>query len=136
MLVEMPKTGAAPDEINITDDEAAAMARAITNLFDRWQLSDVEACEILGGMAARTWARWKKGEIGRVDRDLAMRMSILLGIHKGLRYMFTAPQRGYEWIKKANKAFGGKSALEVMLQGSMFDLARVRSYLDAERGGK
>lgn len=136
MLVEMPKTDAAPDQIKITDDEAAAMARAITNLFDRWQLSDVEACEILGGMAARTWARWKKGEIGRVDRDLAMRMSILLGIHKGLRYMFTAPQRGYEWIKKANKAFGGKSALEVMLQGSMFDLARVRSYLDAERGGK
>lgn len=136
MLVEMPKTGAAPDQINITEDEATAMARAITNLFDRWQLSDVEACEILGGMAARTWARWKKGEIGRVDRDLAMRMSILLGIHKGLRYMFTAPQRGYEWIKKANKAFGGKSALEVMLQGSMFDLARVRSYLDAERGGK
>lgn len=136
MLIEMPKTGAAPDQMNITDDEAAAMARAITNLFDRWQLSDVEACEILGGMAARTWARWKKGEIGRVDRDLAMRMSILLGIHKGLRYMFTAPQRGYEWIKKANKAFGGKSALEVMLQGSMFDLARVRSYLDAERGGK
>ena len=136
MLLEVQTTTAQPEHTAITEDEAAALARAVTNLFDRWGLSDVEACQLLGGMAARTWARWKKGEIGRIDRDLAMRLSILLGIHKGLRYMFSDPHRGYAWIKKPNSAFGGVSALNIMMQGSMFDLARIRSYLDAERGGR
>ena len=58
-----------------------------------------------------------------------------MGIHKALRLIFAEPQRGYDWIKAANAAFGGKSALEVMLGGELTDLMRVRRYLDAERGG-
>ena len=135
MLLEVPKTNSQPERLEMTEQEASALARAVTNLFDRWGLSDGEACQLLGGMAARTWARWKKGDIGRIDRDLAMRMSILVGIHKGLRYMFSDPQRGYRWVKKANSVFSGQSALQVMLHGSIFDLQRVRTYLDAERGG-
>ena len=34
-----------------------------------------------------------------------------------------------------NKAFDGKSALDVMMNGYLTDLMRVRNYLDAERGG-
>jgi len=41
----------------------------------------------------------------------------------------------YAWIKAPNDAFGGRSALDVMLGGEMTDLMRVRRYLDAERGG-
>ncbi len=55
-------------------------------------------------MAQRTWARWKDGSIGRIDRDLRARMAILMGIHKGLRYLFTDPARGYAWIRKPNAA--------------------------------
>ncbi|MCF4097335.1 MbcA/ParS/Xre antitoxin family protein [Maritalea mediterranea] len=135
MLNEVPRTPARPDHKEISQDEAAAMARATVNLFRRWGLSDTQARQLLGGMAPRTWARWKKGDMGRIDRDLAMRMSILMGVHKGLRYMFSDPHRGYQWVKKPNTAFAGQSALDVMLGGSIFDLARVRDYLDAERGG-
>ena len=49
--------------------------------------------------------------------------------------MFTDVTRAYAWIKRANEAFGGKSALDVMLQGAPTDIARVRAYLDAERAG-
>ncbi|WP_196259173.1 MbcA/ParS/Xre antitoxin family protein [Pelagibacterium limicola] len=135
MLQEVPRTKAAPEVPLITATEAEAMARAVMNLFERWQLSDAEAREILGGLAARTWARWKAGEIGRIDRDLATRLSLLMGIHKGLRYLFSDPARGYEWISKPNSALGGKSPANIMAQGDMFSLARVRAYLDAERGG-
>jgi hypothetical protein len=31
--------------------------------------------------------------------------------------------------------FGGRRVLDVMLEGSIFALERVRAYLDAERGG-
>ena len=60
---------------------------------------------------------------------------MLLGIHKSLRHLFRDPPRGYEWLHKPNQAFGGASALDRLLAGSIPDLAAVRAYLDAERGG-
>lgn len=135
MLQEIPRTAAVPDSPQITAAEAEAMARAALRLFERWQVSDVEAREILGGLAARTYARWKTGSLGRIDRDLATRLSLLMGIHKGLRFLFSDPERGYAWVKKPNLAFGGRTPVEIMAQGDIFSLARVRSYLDAERGG-
>lgn len=128
-------TGARPDRAAITGDEAAALARATVNLFGVWDLSDQEARVLLGDMPARTWARWKKKDIGRIDRDLRTRMAMLIGIHKGLRYLFREPARGYAWVRKPNAAFGGQSALEIMLRGEIMDIADIRSYLDAERGG-
>ncbi|MDQ3125068.1 MAG: MbcA/ParS/Xre antitoxin family protein [Pseudomonadota bacterium] len=133
-LVELQKTVSAPNQADITDEEAGALGRATINLFARWNLSDGEARELLGGLPQRTWARWKAGDIGRIDRDLRSRMAILMGIHKGLRYVFQDPARGYAWIRKPNTVFGGRSALEVMLQGQITDLVDVRTYLDAERG--
>ncbi|MEP1933131.1 MAG: MbcA/ParS/Xre antitoxin family protein [Roseibium sp.] len=135
MLLEIPRTQAFPDSPVVTDAEAAAMARAVINLFNKWQITDAEACEILGGLGMRTYARWKKGSPGRIDRDLATRLSLLMGIHKGLRYLFSDPVRGYRWIKTPNDVFSGETPLAVMLEGSMFALVRLRSYLDAERGG-
>ena len=135
MLTQLHPTPAEPDADLLTDAEAEALARATLRLFDRWQLTDAEARDLLGGMTARTWARWKAGEVGRITRDLGTRMSLLMGIHKALRYMFSEAERGYGWIRQPNTAFAGQSALAVMRGGTLFHLARVRSYLDAERGG-
>nr|WP_316655371.1 MbcA/ParS/Xre antitoxin family protein [uncultured Gellertiella sp.] len=123
-----------PTVPEISDVEAAALARTTVNLFHAWKLSDLQACILLGGLSARTWARWKEGNAGRVSRDLKMRMAHLMGIHKGLRHLFRDPSRGYEWIRAENSAFAGKSALEMMLRGELSDLAAMREWLDAERG--
>jgi hypothetical protein len=130
-VVVTPATVAAPF---ITDEEAGALARTIPNLFKAWDLTDAEACTLLGGMSSRTWARWKDGSIGRIDRDLRMRMAHLMGIHKGLRYLFRDPARGYAWVRKPNATFGGLSALDLMLRGEMSDLSTMREWIDAERG--
>lgn len=135
MLHELPRTQANPEIPQITEGEAAAMARATVRMFELWGITDAQARDILGGLAARTYARWKAGEAGRIDRDLATRLSLLMGIHKALRYLFTDPTRGYAWVRAPNAAFGDLSPVEVMAQGDMFSLARVRSWLDAERGG-
>jgi hypothetical protein len=126
-------TPAAAGTASITDEEAGALARTTVNLFRVWGLSDSEACTLLGGMSPRTWARWKEGGIGRIDRDLRMRMAHLMGIHKGLRYLFNEPARGYAWIRKPNAAFGGVSALDFMLRGEIADLSAMREWIDAER---
>lgn len=125
-----PKTFAAEP---ISDAEAAAMFRATVNLMRLWGVTDEDAAVLLD-MPVRSYRRWKAGEIGRIDRDGKARLSNLMGVHKALRLIFQEPQRGYGWIKASNAAFGGRSALEVMLGGELTDLMRVRRYLDAERG--
>ncbi len=56
-----------------------------------------------------------------------------MGIHKGLRYLFKEAARGYAWMRKPNAAFGGFSALDLMLRGEISDLSVLREWLDAER---
>lgn len=137
MLVLRPlgKTPAEPGTPRITDAEAAAMARAVVNLFRLWEVSDREAAILLGELSPRTWARWKAGAPGRISRDQKTRLSLLMGIHKALRLIFREPERAYGWVRRPNGAFGGAPALQVMLGGEITDLLRVRTYLDAERGG-
>lgn len=117
----------------ISDDEAAAMFRAALTLFRLWGVTDDQAATLLD-LPRRTFARWKAEGPGRMGRDGKARLSNLMGIHKALRIIFREPARGYAWIKAPNAAFGGRSALEVMLGGELTDLMRVRRYLDAERG--
>lgn len=118
----------------ITQDEAPAMFRAVLNLFGKWELTDEQAATLLD-MPIRTYRRWKAEGPGRISRDGRARLSNLMGIYKALRIIFAEATRGYGWIKTANDAFAGASALDVMLGGELTDIMRVRRYLDAERGG-
>ncbi len=118
----------------ITADEAAAMFRAALNLFRKWELTDEQAATLLD-IPVRTYRRWKAEGPGRISRDGCARLSNLMGIHKALRIIFAETARGAGWIRAANEAFDGASALDVMLGGELTDIMRVRRYLDAERGG-
>jgi hypothetical protein len=119
----------------VSREETAAMMRAAFALFGKWRVSDAEARVLLGQPSPSTFYRWKRGELGTVPADTVWRLGDLIGIHKALRYLFADPERGYAWVRRPNLAFGGKSALTRMLAGAPSDLASVRSYLDAERGG-
>ena len=134
-LQRIEKTAYQPSVPEISDAEGQAMARATVNLLSRWAVTDAQASVLLGGLSARTWARWKTGAIGRIPRDLKSRLSNLMGIHKALRIIFTETGRAYGWIQRPNDAFGGASALDVMLGGELTDIMRVRRYLDSVRGG-
>ncbi|WP_296718050.1 MbcA/ParS/Xre antitoxin family protein [Erythrobacter sp.] len=118
----------------ITQDEGAAMFRAAVNLFGKWEVTDEQAATLLD-MPVRSYRRWKAEGPGRISRDGRARLSNLMGIHKALRIIFSQSARGYAWIRAANEAFAGASALDVMLGGELTDIMRVRRYLDATRGG-
>ncbi len=117
----------------VSQAEAMAMLRAAFNLFTRWQLDSSQSRRLLGSPSERTFQRWKSGAVASVPHDTICRLGDLMGIHKALRYMFAEPQRGYEWIRMPSLAFGGRSALDRMLQGAPTDLSSLRAYLDAER---
>jgi hypothetical protein len=129
-LIEQPIVPTVP---HFTSAEVQAMQRAFVNLAERWDITDEQAAVLMGDISVRTFRRWKVGDLGRAGVDTAARLSNLMGIHKALRLLFNEPARGYAWIKRANDAFGGAAALEVMLGGNLTDLMRVRRYLDAMR---
>jgi putative toxin-antitoxin system antitoxin component (TIGR02293 family) len=133
-LVLIEKIAPPNSEEAIGDRAGEAMARAVVNLFRLWGLTEAEAAPLLGGISERTYARWKNGEIGRLSVDLKTRLSVLMGVHKALRIIFTENARAYEWVKKPNEHFGGRRPLDIMLGGQLTDLSRVRHYLDAARG--
>ncbi len=120
--------------VPISAQEGAALFRAVVNLFGKWKLTDEQAATLLD-MPLRSYRRWKAEGPGRISRDGRARLSNLVGIHKALRILFSERHRGYGWIRAANQAFDGSSALDIMLGGELTDLMRVRRYLDAERGG-
>ena len=124
-----------PYPAEVTFSEAKAMLSAVFNIFDRWGISNEQSRILLGSPSERTFRMWKGREIASVPLDTIWRLADILGIHKALGYMFTEPERRYEWVKKPNTRFLGKSALEVMLVGSQTDLSAIRSYLDIQRGG-
>jgi hypothetical protein len=129
----IPRLAPVGTQGRVTDEEAKAMLHAVLNLLAKWELEKEEKLTLLGGVSDRTFRRWCAGEIGPLTVDVIARLGDLLGIHKALRYMFTDLNAVYTWVKRPNEAFGGKPALEVMLQGAVVDIARVRAYLDAER---
>ncbi|MDE4142874.1 MbcA/ParS/Xre antitoxin family protein [Phaeobacter gallaeciensis] len=124
----------APMQPQFSGEEVQAMQRAFVKLAELWGLSDEQASVLMGDISVRTFRRWKAGELGRAGIDTAARLSNLIGIHKALRLLFKDPARGYGWVKRPNEAFGGTTALDVMLNGQITDIMRVRRYLDAMRG--
>ncbi|HEY5566492.1 MAG TPA: MbcA/ParS/Xre antitoxin family protein [Gammaproteobacteria bacterium] len=112
----------------------AVALKAFFNLAGEWSLSRDEQITLLGGPSVRTFYRWKAGDVSALPRDTLERISVLLGIYKALEILLPEPERAHAWVKRANKAFGGATALEVMLKGRVDDLYSVRRYLDAWRG--
>lgn len=118
----------------ISDDIGAAMARACINLFQKWSLTDAQACVLLGGISMSSYNRWKRGDIGRLGVDVKTRLSLLMGMHKALRILFTDNQLAYGWVQQANTELDNLRPLDVMLRGQILDLYLIRNYLDAARG--
>lgn len=65
------------------------------------------------------------------------RLSYVLGIYKALQILIPDTTRADHWVREPNDAptFGGQSALDRMLGGSVVDLHVVRHYVDVQRGG-
>lgn len=105
---------------------------------DLWDLNVEERMAILGGISRQTYHNWKAGKVGALTRDQLERISLVLGVLKGLRLVFAEDAHAIRWLKAANEdaIFRGGSPLELMSEGGIGGLHEVRRYLDAWRGVK
>jgi len=111
-----------------------AELEAFFAIADRWKLSTDEQIRLLGSPGRSTFFKWKK-EGGALPTDTLERISHLLSVWKALRILFTVDERAEQWVRRSNDFFDGETALDVMLEGGVADIYRVRLYLDAQRGG-
>jgi hypothetical protein len=115
-------------------DQGAAK-RAFFRIMEAWRVDDADARVLLGSPGRSSFYTYKRGEGGALSVDTLERISYVLGIYKALQLLFPEPSQADGWLRKPNAAFGGRSALEHALGGKVVDLATVRAYLDAVRGG-
>jgi Protein of unknown function (DUF2384) len=142
VCVEKCRFGLMPEAVKTSNVVAAADSRtsqvakaAFFRIMDEWGVGAEDARQLLGAPSRSTFFGWKKGEGAALSRDTLERVSYVLGIYKGLQLLLPEARQADAWVKKPNKAFGGKSALERMLAGNVADLQAVRAYIDYVRGG-
>ncbi len=112
--------------------------RLFLRLCDLWRLAVDQRRVLLGDISRPTYHNWQNGKIGTLTRDQLERISLVLGIHKGLKLLFADEASAGRWFTSSNRdlPFGGRSPLERALAGSIDDLYAVRRYIDAWRGMK
>lgn len=117
--------------------DRSAIAKMLMKLFEHWQISTEEQLDVLGLSIANraALARYRKGEPIAQSRDMLDRAGHLLGIHKNLRLLFPHNRDlAYAWMRTRNKAFEGRTPVEVIREWGFAGLLMVRAYLDKARG--
>ncbi len=114
---------------------------AFFNIAAAWGLATDDERTLLGSPPRSTFFKWKSERASKlpqkIPHDTLERISYVMGIYKALHILLPTPEAADAWIKKPNTALitNGMTALERMRGGRVIDLADVRRYLDAERGG-
>ena len=93
---------------------------------------------LLGLSNEKTLYNWKnQPEKANLTRDLLERSSYILGIYKSLQILLPDPEIANQWlsIPNDNPLFNGATPMDRLLAGQVADLAVVRQFLDAQRGG-
>jgi hypothetical protein len=117
---------------------SGSLLPAIFAIFKQWGLTGAQQMTLLGLSNEKTLYNWKsQPEKAKLTRDLLERTSYILGIYKSLELLLPDPQLAAQWLTTPNDnpLFNGTAPLDRLLAGQVVDLAVVRDFLDAERGG-
>ena len=117
---------------------SGSLLPAIFAIFSQWRLTGTQQMTLLGISNEKTLYNWKKQpEKAKLTKDLLERTSYILGIYKSLQILLPDPRFANQWLSMPNDnpLFNGTAPMERILAGQVVDLATVRQFLDAQRGG-
>ena len=117
---------------------SGSLLPAIFAIFSRWGLTGAQQMTLLGISNEKSLYNWKKQpEKARLTIDLLERASYILGIYKSLQILLPDPELADKWLltPNDNPLFNGNAPMNRLLAGQVVDLAVVRQFLDAQRGG-
>ncbi len=111
---------------------------AIFAIFSQWHLTGAQQMTLLGLSNEKTLYNWKnRPGKAKLTRDVLERTSYILGIYKSLQILLPDQAQADQWLATPNDnpLFNRTAPLDRLLAGQVVDLAVVRHFLDAERGG-
>ena len=116
---------------------SAPAMRTFFHVAATWLLNNEEQRALLGWPPESTFYKYKAGQVGTLGYDMLMRISLILGVYKGLHILYPEPNLADRWVKlpNSNPLFGGKPALTLMIEAGIDGLYAVRRLLDGRRGG-
>jgi hypothetical protein len=127
------------DDPHVIGSISSPIFQVFVNICDEWGVPVQQRLKLLGGIIGEaTYHNWKSGKSMKLNLALIERISLVLGIYKGLNLIFLNENKSQEWLKSLNDEplFAAMSPVQFMLQGPVENLYRVRKYLDAWRGIK
>jgi uncharacterized protein (DUF2384 family) len=115
-----------------------AAMKALFKIVDRWNVSDEDARQLLGGISNGSYYQLKAnpGSTKTLDQDRLERISYLIGIFKALNILYSQ-RLADQWMRlpNTNPIFAGRTPLDYVLRGGQRAMDTVRRLLDARRGG-
>jgi len=111
----------------------AVVLRLFDGLAGAWSLDVGERLALLGLGDAAELQSLRSMPLDEVPTEIIERVAILLDIFKAINTLLPVPSRADAWIRAPNRAsiFGGRSALELMIDGRLEGLRKVRACLQA-----
>lgn len=127
-----------PDLSRVETRERLSQA-AVDGLFQiaaKWRITPETVGELLGGVPRSSVYKLKTAA-GTLRQDELTRISYIVSLYKALHILLPA-ELADRWMTQPNDAFlfAGQTPLDYVLRNGIPGLARVRSYLDAARGGR
>ena len=115
---------------------SASALKAFFNIMRRWEIRDEDARVLLGGVTNGPYYEMKRDPDRLLEADRLTRVSLLIGIFKGLHVLHSEPLAD-RWVQlpNTNRIFGGSTPLEYMMRGGLPAIETVRRLVDARRAG-
>ena len=133
---EATALAAATGERSTEDRRVTGPVKFVKSLLDTWQLPPEVAGRLLGFEASEAdYVRdVLRGDAPLRGRDAKDRIVHLFQIRRLLFSLFRDEAVENEWLREARDALGGKSPMDLLLEGSMEDLLLTKEYVEFVTG--
>ena len=129
------------DEALVTSASQAQAKNAVLRIFDglarAWTLDLHEQLALLRFETPGELAKLRQKAATDVPPEAAERIAVLLGIFGAINVLLPIPEHADAWIRAPNNApvFGGRSALDLMLERGPEGICTVRDHLHGQLAG-
>lgn len=104
--------------------------RVFARLIEVWGLSESDGATLLGFDDSSSVRKLLTGVTTLGTRDEQDRVRYLFQIHDALHQLFQNDEQESEWLREPRDSLGGNSPLDLLLEGSMYNLLLVKQYVE------
>jgi hypothetical protein len=105
---------------------------AFWKIMDQWGIKSEDQIALIGIKTDLSCDELKAINVSSLSSEMIAQISLVLKIYKYLEILFPNLEQSHGWIKEPNDAFGGETALMVILADNENGLLTVVEYLNSQ----